>query len=197
MSDFWRRIWPSLPLVLLCGIVFYWELQKPEIVEAGYMSADMVIGHFQIYRLFTSMFLHAGFEHIGSNMLALLFYTTINVTFQKPWKYYVTSFAAGIVGGLLTCLVYTFTGNADAGAIGASGAIMGLLGSNIFLFIRYKEWVPTPVRVRYITILSFTALQNIIPHYEGVSYADHFCGLVVGILVTWLLNAKITWVDIS
>lgn len=80
----------------------------------------------EYYRLFTSMFLHFGIQHLINNMLLLLFLGDYLERAAGKIRYLVIYLGGGLVGNLCSYLHELFlmkTGEAPAVSAGASGAI--------------------------------------------------------------------------
>ena len=83
----------------------------------------------------TSMFLHAGWAHIGGNMLFLwIFGDNVEDTLGHL-RYVVFYFASGLAATLAHALS---SPTSALPAIGASGAISGVLGAYVFLYPRAR-----------------------------------------------------------
>jgi rhomboid protease GluP len=78
------------------------------------------------YRLFTSNFLHADVFHIFVNMYSLFSIGPSVLSIFKPAGFAVIYIVSGIVGSLFS---FIFNNGLNRGSLGASGAIMGLLGA--------------------------------------------------------------------
>lgn len=89
---------------------------------------------------FTAMFLHAGLEHIGSNMFFLwLFGSYIeDVLGWKAWlvTYVVGGFAAAVTHGVLTTIFDI--GHIAVPSLGASGALAAIMGLFMVRFYKTK-----------------------------------------------------------
>jgi membrane associated rhomboid family serine protease len=90
----------------------------------------------QWYRVFSSMFLHADFFHILFNMYFLyLFGRAVEEALGK-WRFLALYMVSGVVASIFHT-AFSFLGGATAyiiPAIGASGAISGVLGAYLILF---------------------------------------------------------------
>jgi membrane associated rhomboid family serine protease len=85
--------------------------------------------------VFTSMFMHGGILHIAFNMLFLwIFGNNIEDSMGRP-RFLLFYLAAGIVAAYAQALLDT---NATEPAIGASGAIAGVLGGYLLLYPRAR-----------------------------------------------------------
>ena len=125
------------------------------------------------WRLFTSMFLHAGVLHIALNMVGLWWLGSIVEQSLGHGRYlllYVASGLAGSAGALLVSPLQP--------TVGASGAIYGILGSLLIL-----EWLQTgtfagPALTLIVINLAFSFTA------AGISWGGHVGGLTAGILGT-------------
>ena len=82
--------------------------------------------------LFSSGFLHTSWWHFGFNMIALTSFSWSLEMLFGVWKFLFIYFASLIGGGLLA--LYIHRNHGDYSAVGASGAISGVIMSSILLF---------------------------------------------------------------
>ncbi len=104
-------------------------------LEHGAMYVPYVVEYKEYYRIFTSMFLHFGFQHLMNNMVMLL---VIGITLEREIgkiKFLLIYFVSGLGGTMLSMWHAVFTGN-YAVAAGASGAIFGLMGAMLYIAAR-------------------------------------------------------------
>ncbi len=105
-----------------------------QILALGEVSAHGVLHHYYFWQPFTYMFLHTDPFHLLFNML---FLWMLGVTFERMWgsrsflKFIVLS---GAGGGLAVVLVGALLPRFDAGTIGISGSINGLIMAFALLF---------------------------------------------------------------
>jgi rhomboid protease GluP len=173
-------------LLVAIAIVFVIELIIGGVGGAGAPSAralvDMgalvpVLVHAgQWWRLITVMFLHASILHIALNAWALwLFGQYVETTFGSG-RFLLIYFVSGFLASVTS---YTF-GNPCAVGVGASGAIVGLLGAFIAYNFRRRHLAVSQAYLRWaaliivINILFGAAIAN-------VDNWAHGGGLVAGI----------------
>ncbi len=105
-------------------------------VSLGGFVPSLIENPSQWYRIFTSMFLHADLFHIFFNMYFLyLFGRAVESVLGKS-RFLILYFASGIVASLFHT-AFSFIGGPSAyviPAIGASGAISGVLGAYLILY---------------------------------------------------------------
>lgn len=127
------------------------------------------------WRLFTPLFLHAGFLHFFMNSYALYQLGMVVERLFGRGRFFFIYFFSGIIGSAAS----TFF-RPEAISVGASGAIFGLFGALVYFgmrkpaasrrFFGWSLWVTIGVNL----LLGFT-----IP---GIDYVAHLGGLVGGVL---------------
>ncbi|HTB22259.1 MAG TPA: rhomboid family intramembrane serine protease [bacterium] len=85
------------------------------------------------WRVLTSAFLHGGWWHLGMNMYALFLVGAVLERLVGPWRFVAFYLFAAVVAGLASALL----GTAGSSSVGASGAIMGLIG--LLMAPRFKR----------------------------------------------------------
>lgn len=90
----------------------------------------------------TSMFLHGGFFHLGSNLLYLWIFGDNIEDRLGPFRFLVFYLLCGIVAAFVQ--IYSDF-DSRLPALGASGAIAGVLGAYLFLFPRAKVMILVPI----------------------------------------------------
>jgi membrane associated rhomboid family serine protease len=194
-----RRTFPFVTYALIAINVLVFvllELPQGENLDAflnrwGTIPAQIVAGN-GLLTLLTSMFLHGGWLHLGSNMLFLwIFGDNVEDAFGHV-LYLVFYLVCGIAASLAQVLVDT--GSTIPG-VGASGAIAGVLAAYIVLF------GGRPVRVlmrgvltnvpSYVMIGLWIVTQLVAGfggQSDGVAYWAHIGGFIAGLVLTFLLR---------
>ena len=151
----------------------------------------------------TAMFLHAGPFHLIGNMLFLfVFGDNIEDKFGRL-KYVLIYIGWGIAAALAHSFFIMSTGGGDNPAIGASGAVSGVLGAYLVLFPRAKIYTIiaaffiTTVRIPALAYIPFWFVMQVILSLldptGGVAYFAHIGGFVAGmaLLPIFLLIAPV------
>ena len=89
----------------------------------------------EYYRIFTSMFLHFGPQHLGNNML-VLFVLGGRLERTVGKLKYLLIYLLGGMGGNLLCLFLELDSADFAVSAGASGAVFAVMGAMIYAVIR-------------------------------------------------------------
>ena len=189
-------------LIIVNGLVFLWEFTQefdPMIFyEFGAIPIEILRWE-HLSSLITSMFVHAGFWHILGNMLYLfIFGDNVEDRFGHT-KHLILFLVSGIAGGLAHSIVTVTYGGADAfiPAVGASGAVAGILGAYVVFFPRARIMSIIPsfvfVRLARIPAVIFIGLWFVIQLLyttgdTSVAYMAHIGGFVVGLLAALLLR---------
>lgn len=119
--------WVTLGLILINAGCFFIPIllgQYDVWIRAGMDSRELVFGQGQIYRLFTSMFLHGGWDHLLNNMLVL----AVLGMYLEPVLGHLRYTGIYLLSGIGAAVFSATLSVGGQGSIGASGAIFGLTG---------------------------------------------------------------------
>jgi membrane associated rhomboid family serine protease len=203
-----RRTFPfvTYALIALNVLAFLWELSLGRALDQQIFNIAFIPARFWIpghwvadaMTIVISMFLHGGFMHIGSNMLYLAIFGD-NIEDRLGHTRYLLFYLLCGFGATLAHAV--FSASSRIPAIGASGAIAGVLGAYLLLFPRARVMTLIPI-VFLITIRELPAVLILglwfvlqlfsgvgslgIPDAQdmgGVAYFAHIGGFVCGMLL--------------
>lgn len=144
------------------------------------------------HQLFSSAFLHVNGTHLFVNMLTLYFFANV-VTYHLGSLAFVGVYIAGLVLGNL--LSYFFHKDEDDyTAVGASGAVMGVLYSAILLrpdmVLLLFFVIPIPAYVFGIAYLLYT-LYGMKRREGNIGHDAHFGGAMGGYILTLALAPQL------
>lgn len=183
-----------------------WAVVPEQLTQTLQSGGDITI--FTVHEWFTlisAQFMHAGFLHLGGNMLYLWIFGN-NVEEELGHARFLLFY---LVCGILATLTQWFFGlYSEAPSLGASGAIAGVMGAYIFRFpdVRILTIVPLgflflPLRIPAMFYLGIWFLQqaayglaslnvpaNIGMAAGGIAYWAHAGGFVWGATVGPLLG---------
>jgi rhomboid protease GluP len=154
--------------------------QPGEVLRLGALVPALV-AEGEAWRLLTSVFLHSSFVHLALNMISLYFLGSFaEVTFGRG-RFLALYFISGIAGGL----AYLYFGPFTAPAVGASGAIFGLLGGVFGFALRRGTFsLQNPIISQLLILTAINLfLGATIPN---VSNTAHIGGLLGGLVYGWL-----------
>ena len=149
--------------------------------------------------LFTAMFMHAGWLHLGSNMLYLwIFGDNVEDRFGHI-KFAIFYLLCGLAA---TFAQLAFSSGSNVPNLGASGAIAGVLGAYILLFPKGKVRVLQGQRVIPVSALIVIGIWIVLQLFSGigslantaqtggVAYMAHIGGFVAGFVLTFLFRGN-------
>jgi len=188
-------------LLIINGVVYFIQIILAEVVIGGlpgwyilnrWFALNPLSGvdqagqafNFQVWQLFTYMFMHGGFGHIFFNLFALwMFGMEIeNLWGSKKFMYFYL--LSGVVAGLFQLFLTPLLGIGVGHTIGASGAVFGILIAFGMLFPDRKIYLYflIPVRAKY--LIGFLIVLNILWLNEpgNVAYLAHLGGALAGFL---------------
>lgn len=146
--------------------------------EFGVNFGPYVVLRDELWRLFTSMFMHADGIHLAMNMLALyLLGQSVEPLFPRA-IYLVLYLIAGLFGGLVSIYFHPTTPG-----LGASGAIFGLFGVMVGFAILYRNQMGPGFQhfMKQIgVLLGINLLFGLF--VPSVDLSAHIGGLIVGFI---------------
>ena len=147
------------------------------------INGALVFMEGQYYRLFTYMFIHAGLEHILPNMFFLFIYGSRFEKYAGRLNMAIVYILSGLAGGLLSSAA-----NMNGIAVGASGALFGILGA---FLVMVKKSGQSLGGIGYMTMLAvviFNLGMGMLS--SGVDNFGHAGGLAAGLLLELLIYKK-------
>src|SRR5690606_1740259 len=140
------------------------------------------------YQIITSGFLHVNTAHLFVNMLTLYFFANVVLFHIGPLGFLLVYIASLILGNLLS---YFFHKDENSyTAVGASGAVMGILYSAILLvpdmMLGLFFIIPIPAYVFGIGYLLYT-IYGMRRRADNIGHDAHFSGAVGGYVLTLIL----------
>ena len=193
-------------LIALNVLAFFLELSKPQgALEAFVTAWGVVPREYSAGRdlaptiplpfwttLFTSMFLHGGWAHLGGNMLYLWIFGDNLEKILGGVRYLIFYLVCGVAAAFAHILSAP---NSAIPTVGASGAISGVLGGYLLLFPRNKVRVftrggimavPAFVMLGLWILIQFVSGLGSIAQTEqtsGVAFMAHVGGFVAGMIL--------------
>jgi membrane associated rhomboid family serine protease len=204
---------PVVNVLLICAniAVFFYQLTLPPHLFKAFLMANSTIpirfpafvaGHIDFLGAFlpllTSMFLHSGIAHIAGNMLFLWIFGDNVEDFFGHFTYLIFYLVCGVGAGLLHVLLNL---NSSLPALGASGAISGVMGAYLVLYpssriltLVFIFLVPIPavIILGYWFFLQFISAVTSLGEVAsgGVAWWAHIGGFLLGIAITVLARSR-------
>lgn len=137
-------------------------------------------------RMITSAFLHADIGHLAFNMLTLYFFAPVVISHLETPTFIAVYLGSLIFGSLLT--LYFHKNDYYYRAIGASGAVTGVLYSAILLqpnMDLYLFFIPIPIPA-YIFGIGYLmySIYGMKAKNDNIGHTAHFGGAIGGYIIT-------------
>jgi membrane associated rhomboid family serine protease len=199
-------------LIAACVAVFFWQLTFDErasealIFALGFVPRNLFGptasaaygGLWPWVTIFTSMFMHGGFQHVGGNMLYLWIFGNNVEDAMGHTRFLLFYLICGVAAALSEALV-----NPDSGVpmLGASGAISGVLAAYVLIYPRTRITVIIPLgillyptKISAFYVVGFWFLLQVLnafttsPGAPGTAWMAHVGGFVLGLVLTPVLS---------
>ena len=188
-------------IIGICVLVFLWQILGGQshfidtLFMYGVIPARVLSGE-GYYTLVTNIFLHGGWMHLGGNMLFLYVFGD-NIEDACGHLRYLAFY---IICGLAASAIWMLTAWGSAvPAVGASGAISGVMGAYFIMFpsARVRTFVSVGFIWRVMRVPAYIMiglwfvyqfLLALAPINTGVAYWAHVGGFVAGIAISLILN---------
>jgi rhomboid protease GluP len=149
-------------------------------------NLGMLTGSGQWWRLFTAMFLHGGFIHLGFNLYFAWIVGRVCEQIYGSAAYAVVYLGSGLIASLVSA-----AWQPAVVSVGASGALFGVFGAFLAFTVRRRsmlapEFVRSVLRNGVILIGVNLAIGIAIP---GIDVVAHIGGLVAGFGLGYLIAA--------
>jgi membrane associated rhomboid family serine protease len=184
-----------LILILVNVLAFLFEIFRggwndPEILHRiGALEPEAVVLQGEYWRLFTALFLHAGFLHLAFNLFALyvlgppLERSIGTIRFLACYLISGIASSAGVVALTEIGLVR------ESQLVGASGCILGVVGAWAGLLLRHRHAPFAKQRLANIGLI--VAIQIAFDlSTPQISMPAHMCGLIAGFFLGLLLAPR-------
>lgn len=176
-------------IIIVTSIVSYKGLKNQWFLDKYEFDVEKILVYKDYKRLFTSGFLHINWLHLIMNMISLYFFSGV-VEYQLGTFIFLFIYVASLVGGnLFSLLVHKH----DSGysALGASGAISGILFASIALFpdmgisLFFLPAIPSWIYGLAYTLYSIYGIKS---RANNVGHDAHLAGGLIGMLVALALQ---------
>ncbi len=183
-----------LNLIIINAIVYVAQMILDKTIGlTNYLALYSVHSeNFKPYQLVTHMFAHSPqtIFHIIFNMYALWMFGTVLERVWGPKKFLIFYLICGLAAGV----AQLFLMQPDGAAIGASGAVMGLLGAFAYLFPNTKFYIlpfPFPIKAKFM-VLIYAAIDLFGGLHPGgsdnIAHFAHLGGLIMGFILVIIWN---------
>lgn len=137
-------------------------------------------------RMFSSAFLHADFSHLLFNMLTLYFFAGVVISQLGVTKFVILYLASLLVGNVLSYMMHK--NEPHYSAIGASGAVMGVLYSAILFYpdmSLFLFFIPIPIPAWLFGVMYLLySIYGMKKQLGNIGHDAHIGGAVGGYILT-------------
>ncbi len=148
-------------------------------------------------RMFTSGFLHVDISHLFLNMFTLYFFADVVIRWFGPSQFILIYFVSLMAGSLLA--LFFHRQEPFYSAVGASGAVTGILYSAILLQPNMQlgiMFIPIPLPAYVLGILYMLySIYGMKKRLGNIGHTAHFGGAIGGYVITLLFKPELFVTD--
>ncbi len=141
----------------------------------------------QYYRIFSAAFVHGGYVHLFFNMYVLYIFGNVMEYFISIPEFLAIYFISLIIGNLVP--LYINRNQYNYSAVGASGAVSGILYASIY-------FVPTEISINFVPAWIFGILYLAYSIYaskknnDNIGHDAHIGGAISGLVIVYMLKPE-------
>lgn len=180
-------------ILLLTAMATYSGFKHSHYFDRNKFMIDGILKNKQYDRLLSSGFLHANWIHFGFNMIALMAFSISLEHLLGVWTF-LFLYLASLLGGSLLAL-YIHRNHGDYSAVGASGAVAGVIFATIILYptssisfvllpLEIKNWV---FGIAYVLI----SIYGIKSQLGNIGHEAHLGGALTGTVLTMAIRPSV------
>ncbi|MBQ7159457.1 MAG: rhomboid family intramembrane serine protease [Treponema sp.] len=173
-------------IIISINVVTYFLFSATPLAQYENYMALSVIGLFRLHMFWqpvTYMFMHGSISHLFFNMLALVFFGINTEKAVGTKEFLLLYFLCGVLCGIISVVIYFFTGYFMLFLVGASGAIYAILLAYAVIFPRSRIFIwgilPVPAPILVIAYAVIELGNQLLSQNGGVAHLTHFAGFVM------------------
>ncbi|WP_296382269.1 rhomboid family intramembrane serine protease [Winogradskyella sp.] len=180
----------SLLIIIVNLIVSYKGFNNSLFFEDYKFNVDKILIHKEYLRLVSSGFLHADWMHLIFNIVSLFLFSALIENEIGPLYFLIIYFISLIGGNLFALYIHRNHGNYSA--IGASGAVSGIIFTSIALYpglgigsiispFTFPSWIYGILFVAY-------SIYGIKTKRDNIGHEAHLGGAIIGLITALLIQ---------
>lgn len=181
-------------LIILINVLVFFLLEKngstmdtEYMLHKGAMFWPYVVNYDEYYRLFTYMFLHFGIRHLANNMIILTFIGDNLERATGKIRYLLIYLGSGVIAGAAS-MGYNMLQNNNVVAVGASGAIFGVVGSMLYIVIVNRGRLEDISSGQLLLFAIFSIYSGFTS--QEIDNVAHIAGFISGMLIAAIIYRK-------
>ncbi|CAM9227567.1 unnamed protein product [Pylaiella littoralis] len=175
-------------LLALNVVVYAFQTRFPAITKAGWKLAPAITQQGQWYRLLTPVFLHGSLTHLMVNSMSFSTAGPVVENVMGKKKFIAVYALAGVAGNVLSCIV-----NPRTPAVGASGAIFGMVGAWAAFCIMNETVLGRNYSQGALRNVAQTVMINVVYGMSSsqIDNMGHLGGFLGGAVMTFLIGPRL------
>jgi len=178
----------TILIIVATALISIRGFNRPEFMARFIFDAQLIQRQREYLRLISSGFLHANWMHLIFNMLSLFFFGRyVEIVLGAP--VYILLYLLSLIGGGLLSLI--LNRNTEYRALGASGAVSGIIFACIFIFPGGSVYMfPLPFPIPswlYAILFVIISLYGMRSRAGNIGHDAHLGGALSGLLITAVL----------
>lgn len=165
---------------------FALQTAYPALTAMGAKQSHMILNGQQLYRLFTPIFLHGGIGHLMTNSYSL---KSMGMNVERsfgPARFLSVYFVSGIIGNIFSAV------RSPNPAVGASGAIFGLVGAYYTFLSRNEELFGHSAQMQQNALIETIGMNLLLGMTNPmIDNWGHIGGFVGGVGMSFLFGPKL------
>ena len=201
----WSLTWQLIFINCVLFLAFF-ILDLTNILPLKFIALNpsLVLEQGTYWTFLTSMFMHGGIFHLFVNMLSLFFVGGLLEKILGKRRYFSLYLISGLFAGLFFVLAsLVFSADYISFAVGASGALFGLVGALLFLTPNlrvYVMFIPIPIKLKYaapglLVLLWLISIAGNVPIGNTAHLGGLLAGLGYGIFLRLKFPKKVKMID--
>ena len=180
----YRKAFITIGLLTINIVVFLIStfVAYPAVYNEGVLITERILNNGEFYRIATAIFLHADIKHLFNNMIILFLVGAVVENYTGHIYYVLVYFFSGFFGNILS-MAYELKNSLNWVSLGASGAVMGIVGFLISWLIKNRrEFFRSKGTVIRVVLLLVFVIQSCF-FQEGANTVAHLGGFMTGFVL--------------
>lgn len=187
-SSKYIKLYSNITLIVINVIYFIFieivasSQDTNAMLKFGAAYSPYILGKKEYYRLFTSIFMHFGIEHLANNMLILYLLGEKLEKILGSIKYLIIFILSGVLSNIISMY---FNLGSNIVSAGASGAVFGIMGSLLACLVKKGGRINELSFNQIIIALGLSIYYGL--SNTNIDNVAHIAGAVVGFVLTLVL----------